>query len=908
MYYTWGDIECGLKLERNKWPSCWDYIEVYPDELIIHSKDGFSSEEIDDKTSEYLSSFLGNGWNNTTRTITLQITNKQMQVVLESMEDDSIPLKNFVPQPLFKNVFFHSSGIEIPELNVFPVPVIAFHSYKGGVGRTLSLFSLVRELTQHEGYKTLIIDADLEAPGLTIMAKEFNFPSSKRISYSDILSIIHDSTTEALFGDILCNIADAIGNSTITIPAKDILKEQYFLPAYRFEYQLLDNFVHPENIISMPGRNFIITEFLSKLGEKLKVDAVLIDLRAGLSELSAPVLFDPRVRRVFVTSTSKQSIDGTKKFILKKILSESPFSGKSLIKNSAKYQEIVSPTILLTMVPHTFDEEKLKNLKSELIQSIPADLYGVEEGSEIDDEVLSDIVIHSEFNEQLIHLEDLSQINRMLINSDTANASKELFNRLIPAKRLQENDKVNFTETERKKIIEKINNLVSKELTAEANDGVNMMTTEALENLAKDYRDVIPQLVIPGAKGSGKTYIYKQLLKSVNWGNFIKTILFSEQPAADPLLSETMLIMPVLATINRRKIRELFDGCFRAVEKALGITISVDILEKNENILKRYKDDTTLKETDWLNIWNNFFLDSLSSNNTYKDLSQLDSELSSKGKKIIFIIDGIEDIFNETITIRSSKNAIRTLCQDFVNNISNYKNIGILIFIRTDMIQSSINNNRDQFNEQYSEYTLKWSQDEAQRLIIWILSQVGFKNYGRQKAKIPKLNHEAISGYLVPFWGLKLGKENSNEAFSSRWILAALSDLNNHLQARDIIRFLKYATLSISKDIYNDRILMPNDIRKAIKPCSINKREEIIEEIKDLAPIFKKLESVAETEKILPIRSDTILSSDELKQLEIQGYLKYVDGVYYFPEIIRHALGYKYLRGSRPKVLSLLLK
>ncbi|PJF38834.1 MAG: hypothetical protein CUN54_10000, partial [Phototrophicales bacterium] len=43
--------------------------------------------------------------------------------------------------------------------------IITFYSYKGGVGRTMTLANVAVLLAQW-GYKTLIIDWDLEAPGL----------------------------------------------------------------------------------------------------------------------------------------------------------------------------------------------------------------------------------------------------------------------------------------------------------------------------------------------------------------------------------------------------------------------------------------------------------------------------------------------------------------------------------------------------------------------------------------------------------------------------------------------------------------------------------------------------------------------------------------------------------------------
>ena len=51
------------------------------------------------------------------------------------------------------------------------------------------------------------------------------------------------------------------------------------------------------------------------LGKRLNVSAVLVDLRAGVSEFSAPLLFDPRVKKYLVTSTSYQSVKGTELLI-----------------------------------------------------------------------------------------------------------------------------------------------------------------------------------------------------------------------------------------------------------------------------------------------------------------------------------------------------------------------------------------------------------------------------------------------------------------------------------------------------------------------------------------------------------------------------------------------------------------
>ena len=74
---------------------------------------------------------------------------------------------------------------------------------------------------------------------------------------------------------------------------------------------MLDIFSSTEKIIANQNNKYIISEFLSMIGAALEADIVLVDLRAGVTESSAPFLFDPRLQKYFVTSTYMKSIKGT---------------------------------------------------------------------------------------------------------------------------------------------------------------------------------------------------------------------------------------------------------------------------------------------------------------------------------------------------------------------------------------------------------------------------------------------------------------------------------------------------------------------------------------------------------------------------------------------------------------------
>ena len=82
---------------------------------------------------------------------------------------------------------------------------------------------------------------------------------------------------------------------------------------------------------------------------------------------------------------------------------------------------------------------------------------------------------------------------------------------------------------------------------------------------------------------------------------------------------------------------------------------------------------------------------------------------------------------------------------------------------------------------------------------------------------------------------------------------------------------------------------------------------EIKSEMKNIYEILEKFMKM-ET-KTLPLTLDKIdLTGEQISRLEGQGFLKISEKKYYLPEIIRRALGFRYEKGARPRVLSLLVK
>lgn len=874
--FTWHDVENKLRRQREHWPESWNRVDVYNDEVVINVD---AAKDVRENDEKILKDIFQKNYNN--NEILIEFDQRKMRVTFEEGDDDDKEV--IIKSPLFKDLYYSNNEFG---KNKLPVPIQVFHSYKGGTGRTLSLISLTKELAEvyADQKKILVIDADIEAPGLTWLLdnNSENFP----ISYLDVLSLMHFNIMDRELAE---KIAKVIKKSRFIIETEQYEVEQYFLPVYREKKQMMDIFSTPEKIIATQNNKYIITEFISQIGIELGVDLILIDLRAGITEFSAPFLFDPRVQRNLVTSTSLQSISGIQS-IIDEIYEKVP-------------DALLNTRVLLTMIPNEMEENTIRSIEDLLADKIEKE-YERKLNKDQDSEstfLREGYIIRIPFESPFVHLGNFQEICSLLkgrILSDAMHKIAEDMFETVETKTLPLE--------EIRDTLEKLHNLANQEVTAEGNTSSKMLSTGPIREIIRDYGNTIPQIVILGAKGSGKTYVYKQMLTNKNWQGFLNNGV--ENTEID---MNQALILPLISTVNFKNVMSLSQECIQNVNEQLGDSkITFNAVNSNYNEIQS-RCEENLTHTEWVDIWRRLIINMLGI--PLSSFEEMDEYLECHGKKIIFLVDGLEDLFMESQTQKKEnwKLAIRALCQNIVNELRYLQNnnIGIVVFVRKDMAEEAISVNYEQFKNQYSRYELKWTSTEALRLALWIAAQAN--SVFEKGIDILKASREALEKQLELLWGKKLGRNDSREAVSARWIIAALSDFTGQLQARDIVRFLKFASTNLpeGKLSYPDRYLMPSEIRKAIPECSREKYNEIKTEMKATYHILKKFEDMDEANKMLPLTLDEIvLTGDEIARLENQGYLTSSEKKYYFPEIIRFALGFRYQKGARPKVLSLLAR
>ncbi|MEJ8554834.1 tyrosine-protein kinase family protein [Tepidibacter sp. Z1-5] len=217
------------------------------------------------------------------------------------------PRKEGRPDTLEKAVEFLNNPYKITKEKIFKSEVISFYSYKGGVGRTLSMIHTAYLLAK-QGKNVLMMDLDIEAPSLHNIFKDevsglkyglvdymynkiYDKGTDNKINVNEIYSKVDSGQTESFSGNLY------------VIPAGKITKE-YIYKLSKIQPQL----VSKRNYLSG-----LIKEIEGK--QDLNLDMVLIDSRTGLNDWGAISLLGISDKVVFFTYPNNENIEGTKTLV-----------------------------------------------------------------------------------------------------------------------------------------------------------------------------------------------------------------------------------------------------------------------------------------------------------------------------------------------------------------------------------------------------------------------------------------------------------------------------------------------------------------------------------------------------------------------------------------------------------------
>ncbi|MEU6197826.1 AAA family ATPase [Streptomyces sp. NPDC047061] len=757
------------------------------------------------------------------------------------------------------------------------VQVIAFHSFKGGVGRTVHAVALADHLAR-AGHRVLLVDGDLEAPGITWMHQAQG--GTCDIGYEDVLALLHGTSG----GDVM-SVADIVrgylaGQFVVGGTGSGKLA---ILPAMR-RSRLGPPRIEPVDLLTPDRPPYFLTESLAEVAAASDFDAVIIDLRAGASELSAPVLLDPRVQRVFVTTLSSQSLEGTARMI-RQLGAKSP----------AVLGQDPAPAAVVTQYRldvHDAEAEAAQGALAQALDTIlvvPTDDVPDPELAAVDTKAVT-VTLLSPFRDELLALpRSWDEVVEVVRRCGLGDRVAELAPQPEPGAAVASAaNGPKSVEERRSALRERAAALVFAERTG-LDGALGFLSTEPLRRLIGDHRSSLPVTVVVGAKGAGKTFTFARMCAAGSWAEFARKAGMEVQDDA--------LVVPILdpANLEQQPTGDGRTGPQELRDRAAGgqgATRS-QILRMLNKALQSHENGTNPYV--WLDVWLRCMAIAGGNEAAQEEDFDAEGELLALGKqgKLLFVFDGLEDFLQE-LEGETKRIALRTLLVEVPDWLRSLRGrpLGVVVFVRRDLATWAIRQNLGQFLDRYEAYALRWDAQEALRLALWV--SVTAQAIGEPERDLMELSYEEIAQALRPLWGAKLGSDSSHEAWSERWVPAALADFNDQVQARDVVRFLREAAGLSTGDEQQDRLLVPIAMRNALAECSSEKVREINQENKRLGELLLGLGRYA-TDVLMPFGAEDVgLDATGIQVLQEAGALaRDSDGRYRLPEIYRHALGFR---------------
>ena len=243
---------------------------------------------------------------------------------------------------------------------------ITFYSYKGGVGRTLAAANFAIYLAKL-GQRTVMVDFDLEAPGLDSKFHSTGLPQPRTGLLDYILEYQDTGADPGRVQKISVEVAvESSGKAAPLwlIPAGDYLSKDYSRQLDRLDWSRIFS-------RELEGVAFF-QQLLSRIGKELRPDFVIVDSRTGISEIAGLCTQQLADEVIMLSSLSSESSKVTRH--IKQLIEQSEVArtlGKS-VDVKVVVSRVPKPDDLLTLQEQCTKLFDVENEKLFFLFSCPA--------------------------------------------------------------------------------------------------------------------------------------------------------------------------------------------------------------------------------------------------------------------------------------------------------------------------------------------------------------------------------------------------------------------------------------------------------------------------------------------------------------------------------------------------------
>lgn len=703
--------------------------------------------------------------------------------------------------------------------------VIAFYSYKGGVGRTTSLVHVAWILASR-GKKVVIVDMDFEAPSLHQAVENIRInPKYGLVDY--IYERVNSFNINESYS---IDIADIIGE--VTVPKGRL----FIIPAGKVNSDYISKV---DDLRNLPVNDYQLWDnFKDEIIKQIQPDLILIDSRTGINlwgALSMLQIADDSV--VFMNPTPQNT------------------EGISAILDSL-YKVGIPPYIVLSpVISGKAGRERALREWNKVYNALISEI-----NEDFDEEVEEPIMIP--FTNEIALTDEYPCKSFVHLYNDVANLLDE------------ESDKHKLIHIlsghERWKVIESFN---FSAVDAKQEEGKSVR--ELFQKTA-DFDRFLDQttVLVKGKKGTGKTQLYwttinhNEIIKELAQGRIDNVIPMSGHgPAtAHPLRDDFSYISQEINMNN---------GSWESFWRAYALFRLVS--SKNSSIeLPRNKHLQELREVfkekprtvDTWTLDHTKFLVKLSLKSDLRILirdaiDQISKRLADKKQIVWLLYDDLDQDIPEYTQIQ--KDAISGLFS-FVLTLENLQSrtIRTKAFLRTDIWHRLNFTNKSHFIGRDVE--LKWTREDFLRMALRQAKRSSqFDELMAKFAPVADINQaseDMLEKALELLWGIDRDRGRRSKKVS-RWVYERLTDANGSTFPRALIYLLLGAKLKELEyqnmhhiQAPRDRLLRAQSLNEGLISASQQRCDELKQEYKDLDDIgfFTFLGQLKQTTRLEPLK------------------------------------------------------
>ncbi|NMR34349.1 AAA family ATPase [Chryseobacterium aquaticum] len=773
---------------------------------------------------------------------------KEFQNSIDTIERISLEKDSFIVNDLEKtsqliegtyNVYFSERHIEntnwfINEKYNLNTPVTSFYSFKGGVGRTTATV-LSALLLARQGKKVMIVDFDLEAPGLASIFANRSDNAEELLSVNGFVDFLIDYEFHKRdFAKI--NLDDYYFRINEQALVGSNGGELLIIPAITTSSENSSNYISKlskANIRFGFGNNYAPDIFLQAMEDKLKPDHILIDTRTGINDVGG-LVFNRYAQNIFLLFYGNQQ----NMFGLESILPEL----KKLNRKGIKFYLVNSPV----PVDDKLKEEEIGFFVEKSYEIFINHFYDKNTFPSQNDETADHYPINIPYNQNAILLNSNKKLSSLI--DSTVNPYQEIVN-LIVNNSNNEIEPNQISPTTNKNLL---NSIIGIQTGTSENEFVTELDLKLKFYPRKDYKYIFEKdkFLILGEKGVGKTALFSVL---------------SHQKYAEALAKYCSINSQEVE--NTKWIIGFEKDNTNFPDKTNFESLKDFSLTEFRNywviLLIRNLEENFFKEFDYIEIIENIIKSTVinlkniaKEENIGEKLMQIlyavNKRLQIKNQFFIIVYDHLDAGLPVENDVRGKM--VSSLVSFYYENINRLSNLKSKIFLRNDIFTREVKDVTDKVKILNYSQKIEWEYDQLLN-VVWkrIYEQnkdsilfSDFKSKFEEDdilGSIPNLSSlEEHTLILDQIFGKNMG--GNNKAYPYNWIRIHIEDTNNKIHPRTLIKlFSESANLELQeKDNPKDRLIRSKNIEKALEEnVSPAQVQELREEYPELQNVFDNL-------------------------------------------------------------------